>query len=173
MKQSSHRNHFQTKQFSIGKVAKPHNQLKPTGPTEILCENTRNNDRCDCTVKLISYAYQKAVRVWKLMVSSTCSGALSSSRSMMKILWYGSCWNSVCLTSWSWINTPTTMPRTCTMTRRAALSFFWRSWLKSPHLTIVSIQTLLSRLILVTVLVASPECLTRSAMSRTKASRLW
>lgn len=39
--------------------------------------------------------------------------------------------------------------------------------------TAVSIPTLLRRLILVTVLVASPECLTRRAMSRTKASRLW
>lgn len=33
--------------------------------------------------------------------------------------------------------------------------------------------TLLRRLILVTVLVASPECLTSRAMSLTKASRLW
>lgn len=29
--------------------------------------------------------YQKAVSVWKLMVSRTCSGALSSSSSMMKM----------------------------------------------------------------------------------------
>lgn len=33
--------------------------------------------------------------------------------------------------------------------------------------------TLLRRLILVTVLVASPECLTSRAISLTKASRLW
>lgn len=45
--------------------------------------------------------YQKAVNVWKLMVSRTCSGAFSSRSSMMKIRWYGSCWNSVCRTSWS------------------------------------------------------------------------
>ena len=31
--------------------------------------------------------YQKAVSVWKLMVSRTCSGALSSRSSMMKMRW--------------------------------------------------------------------------------------
>lgn len=47
------------------------------------------------------------------MVSRTCSGTFSSMKSMMKILWYGNWWNSVCRTSWSCSNTPATIPSTC------------------------------------------------------------
>lgn len=38
-------------------------------------------------VWLTEMSYQKAVSVWKLMVSRTCSGALSSNSSMMKMRW--------------------------------------------------------------------------------------
>lgn len=179
--------------------------------------------------------YQKAVSVWKLMVSKTCSGALSSNSSMMKMRWYGSCWNSVWRTSWSWINTPTTIPSTymnnvehnqnhvnqlvkgshqhlqrrwafmlsatveiqssnenhvqalwSTMVDSEMLGqifkwkcyYFWKVFITHLGgvmlLLLLSCQcTLLRRLIFVTVLVASPECLTSSAMSLTKASRLW
>lgn len=49
----------------------------------------------------------------------------------------------------------------------------WRTDLLRLHQQLSICCTLLRRLILVTVLVASPECLTSRAISLTKASRLW
>ena len=81
------------------------------------CNNQRIHQHCSdypytVTKQTALPTHQKAVSTWKLMLSRTCSGAFSSMKSMIKMRWYGSCWNSVCLTSWSCRSTPATMPST-------------------------------------------------------------